>query len=132
MSAPKEQLPKQYPPVDTRNDGMMVRAGIRPPMFDQNPEWHRKTLAEKAALANISKIKDLRASAPSTPLRTIPKRITVHLHNLKKEINFKTTHSDVIFQDQIYDYLRTFFGHMKGEIKVVYFGGKNVTDRFVL
>lgn len=133
MSAPqKEQLPKQYPPVDTKNDAMMVREGLRQPLFLQNPEWHRKTLSEKAALANQAPIKGLRASAPPKIMRTIPKRITVHLKNLKKEVGFKTTISDVIYQDQIFEYLSAFFGHMKSEIKIVYFGGKNVTERFVL
>lgn len=131
MSA-KEQLPKQYPPVDTANDAMMVREGLRPPLFIQNAEWHRKTLPEKAAMAYISKIKGLRASAPAKTIRTIPHRITVHLKNLKKEIGFKTTHSDMIYADQVADFMRTFFGNIKNEVKVVYFNGKNITNRLAL
>jgi hypothetical protein len=131
MSA-KEQLPKQYPPVDTANDPMMVREGLHPPLFIQNAEWHRKTLLEKAAMANISKIKGLRASAPAKTIRTIPYRITVHLRNLKKEVGFKTTYSDTIYMDQVAEFMESFFGHMKNEIKVVYFNGKNITDRLAL
>lgn len=131
MSA-KEQLPKQYPPVDTANDAMMVREGLRPPLFIQNAEWHRKTLPEKIAMARIPKIKGLRASAPPKTIRTIPHRITVHLKNLKKEVGFKTTHSDMIYADQIFEFMKTFFGHMKSEVKVVYFNGKNITDRLAL
>lgn len=131
MSA-KEQLPKQYPPVDTANDSMMVREGIRPPLFIQNAEWHKKTLAEKAAAANVLKIKGLRASAPARSIRTIPHRITVHLKNLKKEVGFKTTYSDYIYQDQVGEFIEAFFGAMRNEVKVVYFNGKNITNRLAL
>lgn len=120
------------PKVDCRNDHQMVKAGIRPPLLVQNPEWHKKTEEERKLLKKVSKIKGLRPSAPPKTVRTLPHRITVHLKNLKKNPEMKTTISDVIYEDQIYDYMMSFFGTMKDEVKVIYYNGKNITEKLVL
>jgi hypothetical protein len=119
---------KRYPPVDPANDFQMVNEGLRPPLFIQDPEWHKQTGPERIALGRMRKIKGLRPSAPPTVRRIAPHRITVHLKNLKQLVDFKTTYSDVIYQDEIGSYLDLYFSHMKEEIKVVYFNGKKIRE----
>jgi len=113
--------------IDPKNDEMMVKEGLRLPLFVQNPEWHKKTPQEKAELSMFGKIKGYRASAPSKTRRTAKHAITVYLKNLQKDPSFKTTYFDKIYFDEILGYLQTFFGGMKNEIKVIYFNGKVVS-----
>jgi hypothetical protein len=120
MSAPQTTVS----PVDTTNDHQMVRYGLRPEVFFQDPEWHRKSLSEKDALSKFKKIKGWRLPAPVPVKRTVPHNIVVHLKNLKKEVNFKTTYCSKIYEDQILNYMKAFFEKMKEEILVVYFNGK--------
>lgn len=118
--------------VDCKNDYQMVKAGLRPPLWIQDAEWHKQTVEEKRALSRMSKIKGLRPSAPPKLLRGLPHRLTVHMKNLKKDPSFKTTVSATMYKDQIYEYMAIFFSHLKDEIKVVYFNGKNITEKLVL
>jgi hypothetical protein len=115
-------------PVNCKNDYMMVKEGIRVPLFVQNPEWHKKTETERNELdrefLKKGKIKGYRASAPARTKRSIPQRIVVHLKNLKKVPDFKTTYSEVLYEDQILNYMEMCFKHMKEEILSVYFHGK--------
>jgi len=114
----------ELPAVDTKDDALMIREGLRLPLFIQNPEWHKKTPQEKAELEMFSKIKGYRASAPSKVRRIAKHAIVVHLKNLKKEVSFKTTYSEKLFPDEILGYLHTFFDSMLDEVKVVYYHGK--------
>lgn len=132
MSAPTKPIVSTVQKVDCRNDNQMVKAGIRPPLLVQDPEWHKKTPEERKALKKEGKIKGLRASAPPKIVRLLPHRLTVHLKNLKKVPNFKTTISEIMYRDQVYEYMSTFFGHIKDEVKVIYFDGKNITEKLVL
>jgi len=119
-----EKKKSEISPVNTKDDALMVREGLRLPLFVQNPEWHKKTPQEKAELEMFPKIKGYRASAPSRTLRTCKHGLTVHLKNLKKVPDFKTTYSVKLYQDEILGYLHTFFDDMAEEVKVVYYHGK--------
>lgn len=115
---------KEMPPINPSDDAMMVREGLRNPLFVQNPEWHRKTLPERAAMSNMWKPKGYRASSPGKTRRTVQHRLVVHLKNLQKEVNFKTTYSEQLYKDQILGYLHSNFDRMLEEILVIYFDGK--------
>lgn len=115
---------KEVQPINPADDAMMVKEGLRNPLFVQDPEWSRKTLPEKAAAARMVKIKGLRASAPGKTLRTVKHRLVVHLKNLAQVEKFKTTYSEQLYVDQIVGYLHTTFDKLKGEILTVYYNGK--------
>jgi len=119
-----EKKKPEIQPVNTKDDALMIREGLRLPLFEQNPEWHKKTPQEKAELEMFSKIKGYRASAPSKTRRICKHGLTVHLKNLKKIPEFKTTYSVKLYQDEILGYLHTFFDSMLDEIKVIYYNGK--------
>lgn len=122
-----EKKKSELSAVDTKDDAMMVREGLRLPVFIQDPEWHKKTPQEKAELEMFSKIKGYRASAPSKVRRIAKHAIVVYLKNLKKVPNFKTTYSEQLFSDEVFGYLHTFFDSMLDELKVVYYNGKIIS-----
>lgn len=128
MSAERTNTAKvsKVTPVNCTDDVMMEKEGLRLPLFKQDPEWSRKTLAEKKAMSRIYKIRGLRASAPGRTIRLAKHRITVHLKNLQQVPDFITTYSEMLYKDEIRDYMNTFFDKIRNEVKVVYFNGKVV------
>jgi len=115
---------KEMQPINPADDAMMVREGLRNPLFIQDPEWSRKTSPEKAAAKRVAKIKGLRASAPGKTIRTVKHRLVVHLKNPNQVEKFKTTYSEQLYADQVLGYLLTTFDKLKGEILIVYYNGK--------
>lgn len=114
-------------PVNCADDVMMIKEGIRPPLFFQNPEWAKKTLAEKNAMSKIYKIRGLRASAPGKTIHIAKHRLTVHLKNLHQVKDFTTTYSEMLYANEIFSYMTAFFGNMRNEVKIVYYNGKEVS-----
>ena len=113
------------PPVNCKNDLLMVREGIYPPPYYQDPEWHYKTPEEHKELAKFTKIKGLRPSSTTNKKKELLKfRIVVHLKNLKKDPEMKTTYSDMLYFSQIPEWLNINFGKMIGEVKHIYYNGK--------
>ncbi len=132
IAAPKKDNFSSVPKVDCTNDLQMVRAGLRVPPLVYDAEWHRKTPEERYYLDRQVKIKGLRVTFGSKVIRTAPHRITVHLTNQSKSPNLKTTHSAMLYEDQVLEYMGAFFGHCKDKIKVVYYNGKNVTAKYTI
>ena len=131
IATPKKfKTESTVPKVDCTNDAQMVRAGLRPAPLVYDAEWHRKTPEERYYLDRMVKIKGVRVTSAARILRTVPHRITVHLTNLQKSPTLKTTHSALLYKDQIQEYMSTFFGHCKDKIKKVYYNGKNITYQF--
>lgn len=102
------------PPIDPKNDGMMVRENLRLRPLVLNREIFKKTDSEKRLLKNIKYKKKFPNSTPhssSSKQRHVYKA-TVYLINKKKDKNFKTTHSFYCYdkhnKNEVKDMLKIF------------------------
>lgn len=76
--------------VDVENDLEMIQLGLRPPKLIINRRVFKKTDYEKTKLANCKK-KTILQSAKIQPKSPFYGRLTIHLKNVKKNRNFRTT-----------------------------------------
>ena len=104
-----ESRRSKYPPVDAKNDAMMVAEDLRQPKFipikrDKLTESERKELKDLKAnadpLSKMDKVKKHRASLTKL-------RLTVYFLNVRKESNFKTTVTTYIYRDDVEDFLQS-------------------------
>lgn len=99
----------KYPPIDTKNDRLMVEEALRQPkviFIKRNKltkEERRELKLLKANAQPLSKSEYVKRSRTSlTKLR-----LTVYFLNVKKESNFKTTTTVHIYRDDVEDFLQS-------------------------
>lgn len=127
----EEKASKGPGSIDCSDDAMMVRIGMRPPLVERR---EKKALTDRERLEiQVAKSSSRGLSGKSIVFDKSKRfdsigRLTVHVLNLRKEKDFRTTHSCMCKSSEILEYISDF---LNGEtVSKVYYSGKKVDFKY--
>lgn len=117
-----KKITSKYSPIDTTNDLLMVKEGIRPPRLQINYNVFKKESWEKK---EVKKWKHLKISKGLghiiEPYALIPGTLTIYYENMQKDSTFKTTESIKCFKNEILSIIQNKWDNYRLKVKKYYF-----------
>jgi len=114
------------PPVNCKDNVMMIREGLRPPRFIINKDVFAQSAEQKELVKTLKRTTHL--STERSVFRDIHRKpqgcLIVHVKNKHKLPKFKTTHNYKCAEHEVRDLLNVF--HEKQLVTKVMFNGKEV------